>query len=1094
MEQKEILLSLKQQRFTFNNFINLINYLRNMKNVFMAGVFITLLFCGSPSLSWATSSHTVETVQQKQKIAGVVVDQNGEPIIGANILQKGTSNGTITDINGQFILNCPIGTPLTISYIGFLQQTVKATVNMKIVLHEDSKTLDEVVVVGYGYVKKSDLTGAVAQVKSGDLLKSSPVSLEKGLQGRLTGVNVVSNDGAPGGGISIQIRGTNSFQGSTEPLYVIDGVPIADSNDDTINFDSSSPTYNNALSSLNPSDIASIEILKDASSTAIYGSRGANGVVLITTKSGTGLDVKDQISFSYKTTISNPVKKIKVLGARDYATYRNQSYINTQEVSNFPWEQTDLPFPGVENAEGTYLQGPDDFSNDSYYWQDQIFRTGVTHDLNLNIAGQTKGYDYAISGGYLNQEGIVEGSDYTRYTIKLNLNRQVKDWLKVGTSISGSFANSSIVKTATNNQNNGTEGIIRSALTYPATQTQDDLDNEYSMVAVPTRYADALNENRNISFRTSNYLNITLTKGLIFRTVLGYNYTHNDANKYWPRTMAEGKYVNGKSYGGDNWRSSLVFDNLLMFNQTWGKHNVSATAGTSWEASSNYNKVVTVQGFGTDATNGWLLQDASEMLSATSGKGDSRLFSLIGRLAYNYAGKYYLTFTARDDVSSKFAKGKRASFFPSVGFSYRLSEEKFMKGVSHIFDNIKLRYSSGASGNQAISSYQTFAIMAAANYPFGTSVENGYATNVYNPGKKDLTWETTWQHDAGIELDILKRISLEVDYYYKKTTDLLQYKQVPPSTGILQILSNSGSVINRGLEASLNVRAIQNKDFSLSFGGNISFNKNEICDFGKDPMFPNSIYNSLRPYAIADGHSIGSFYGFVTDGIWNSREEVINSKQFQTQYPDYTVNGSDAATEEIIRRDWIGELKYKDLDEDGFITDQDQTWIGDANPKYFYGFNMDLTWKNFDFSILFQGVEGNDVFNMNSLRFYNLGQTQNVPYYVYEQSWSINPNSGIAPKIFNYSGRDIRFSRLYLEDGSYLKLRTLSIGYTIRKPFQFINSVRFNVVANNLLTFTKYRGYDPEVNSFGSTPSLRGIDSGAYPQQRSFTLGLNVIF
>ena len=303
MEQKEILLSLKQQRFTFNNFINLINYLRNMKNVFMAGVFITLLFCGSPSLSWATSSHTVETVQQKQKIAGVVVDQNGEPIIGANILQKGTSNGTITDINGQFILNCPIGTPLTISYIGFLQQTVKATVNMKIVLHEDSKTLDEVVVVGYGYVKKSDLTGAVAQVKSGDLLKSSPVSLEKGLQGRLTGVNVVSNDGAPGGGISIQIRGTNSFQGSTEPLYVIDGVPIADSNDDTINFDSSSPTYNNALSSLNPSDIASIEILKDASSTAIYGSRGANGVVLITTKSGTGLDVKDQISFSYKTTM-----------------------------------------------------------------------------------------------------------------------------------------------------------------------------------------------------------------------------------------------------------------------------------------------------------------------------------------------------------------------------------------------------------------------------------------------------------------------------------------------------------------------------------------------------------------------------------------------------------------------------------------------------------------------------------------------------------------------------------------------------------------------------------------------------------------------
>lgn len=1066
-----------------------------MKKVFITGIYAILLLGGASLQAMDISPIDVEVTLQNRKITGTIVDQNGEPIIGANVLQKGTTNGTITNIDGCFTLNCPAGALLSISFIGYLQQQVKATDNMKVVLKEDSKTLDEVVVVGYGFVKKSDLTGSVAQVKSEELLKSSPISLEKGLQGRLTGVNVVSNDGAPGGGISIQIRGTNSFQGSTEPLYVIDGVPISDSNDDTINFDSSSPNYSNALSSVNPNDIASIEILKDASATAIYGSRGANGVVLITTKSGSGIDVKDQITLSYKLTSSHAAKKIKVLGARDYAEYRNLSYINTQEVSNFEWEQIDLPFPGTTNSEGAYLKGPDDFDNDPYYWQNQIFRSGLTHDLNLNISGQSKGFDYSVSGGYLNQEGIINGSDYSRYTVKANLNRQVKPWLKFGTSVSGTFAKSNVLKTATNNKNNGTEGVVRSAITYPASQTQEDLDNEYSMVAVPTRYINALNENQNMVFRTSNYLNITLLDGLIFRSVLGYNYTRNDANKYWPSYLAEGKGIGGKSNAGDNWRSSLLFDNLLMYNKTFNrKHNINATVGTSWEESNYYNKTITVQGFGTDDTQGWLLQDAGTMTAVSSGKGDSQLFSLIGRFAYNYAGKYYLTFTARNDVSSKFAKGKRAAFFPSIGLSYRLSEEKFMKGLSNVLSNIKFRYSYGASGNQAIGSYQTFAIMAAANYPFGSNIENGYATNTYNPGNKELTWETTWQHDLGLELMLFKRVSLEFDYYHKKTTNLLQYKQTPPSTGIEQILSNSGAVVNKGFEASMKVFAIQGKDFSLSFGGNISFNKNEICDFGKDPMFPNSIYNSMRPYALADNHPIGAFYGWVHDGIWQSKEEVVNSHQFKTQYPDYQANNSDAATEEIIRRDWIGEIKYKDLDEDGFITDKDQDWIGDANPDFYYGFNFDLNWKNLDLSILFQGVEGNDIFNMNALRFYDLGNTRNVPYYVYEQSWSVNPQTAVAPKIFYYSGRDVRFSRLYLDDGSYLKLRSLSIGYTIKKPLPYINSIRLSATGNNLLTFTKYKGYDPEVNSFGSTPSLRGIDSGAYPQQRSFTFGLNVVF
>lgn len=1046
---------------------------------------------GLPQVALASSNG----INQSSVLHGTVVDIKGEPIIGASVVVVGGSQGTVTDLDGNFKLECKTGATLRVSYIGFVPQNIKAGANMKVVLLEDNSSLAEIVVVGYGAFKKSDLTGAVGQIKSDDLLKNSPVSLEQGLQGRLSGVNVISNDGAPGGGISIQIRGTNSFQGSTQPLYVIDGVPVSDSNDDSINFDSEAPNYNNALASLNPNDIASIEILKDASATAIYGSRGANGVVLITTKSGEGVGQKDQISLSYKATISNPVKKIKVLGARDYATYRNTSYINTQEVSGFEWSQENLPFPGVTNSEGKYLKGPDDFDNDNYYWQDQIMRTGLTHDLNVSFSGSRKGSDYSVSGGYLKQQGIIRSSDYSRYTIKANINKEVRPWLKFGTSVSTSFANSSMVKTATNNKNNGTEGIVRSAITYPASQTQDDLDNEYSMVAVPTKYLNALNANKNLSFRSSSYMNITLANGLIYRTVLGYNYTRNDANKYWPSFLAEGKSVNGKSNAGDNWRGSLVFDNLLMYNKTFNKvHNFSGTIGTSWESTSSYSKTITMQGFGTDVTNGWGLQDASTLTKVQSDKSDSKLFSLIGRLAYNYAGKYYLTLTARDDVSSKFAKGKRASFFPSVGVSYRLSEEKFMKGISNVLDNVKLRYSYGASGNQGISSYQTYAILAAVNYPFGTSVSNGYATNINNPGNRTLTWETTWQHDAGIELNFFHRVSLELDWYSKKTTDLLQYRQMPPSTGVMQILSNLGSVKNTGFEANVKVAAINTADLRLNIGANISFNKNKVSGVGEEPMFPNTIYNSLRPYAIADGHSIGSFYGYMLDGIWNSREEVINSKQFQTQYPNYTLGSNDKATEEIIRRDWIGEYRYVDLDDDGFITDKDQNWIGDANPDFFYGFNLDLTYRNFDMSVLFQGVQGNDIFNMNSLRYYDLGQTQNIPTYIYEASWSNNKNNPTAPKIFDYSGRTVRFSRAYLEDGSYLKLRTVSLGYTFHKPFPFINSLRISVVGNNLLTFTNYNGYDPEVNSFGSTPSLRGIDSGAYPQQRSFTFGLNVNF
>ncbi len=1039
---------------------------------------------------------------QNRPINGLVLDAStGEPLAGASVYAVDGRIGTITGADGRFALSVPdLCKTLEIDFLGYEKRTVallSSKTYYEVAMESTQAEIDQVIVIGYGTARKSDLTGSVSSIGSKDLVKSNPVSLEKGLQGRMSGVNVVQNDGAPGSGISVQIRGTNSFLGGTEPLYVVDGVPITTSNDqESINFEENTYSYRNALSFLDPNDIESIEVLKDASSTAIYGSRGANGVILVTTKSGAGLASSSVVNFNYNFTLSSPVRKIRMLTGQEYAAYRNESYANTQLANGASYTQSDLPFPGMEIEQSGYVKGPEDFGTDPYYWQEQIFRTAQSHNINLTVSGQGRGMDYSLSGSYLSQEGTIINSDYNRYGFKINFNKQVNSWLKMGTSTNISYAKSNMLKTTIDSQANGTEGVVRSALMYPPVYTVDDeisKDNEFSTVTTPTLYTQALNEHKNINVYTSNYANISLTKHLMFRSVLGWNYSANDANQYWPVYLYEGRNVNGKSYAGDTSWNSLVWDNLLMYNRSFGKHNIAATLGSSWEESHWYNKRISVQTFGTDITNGWLLQDAATVNTPYSSKGDSRLFSIIMRASYNYANKYYLTFTGREDYSSKFAKGNRSSFFPSIGLSYRISEEAFMGSARKVIDHLKIRYSYGTSGNQAINSYQTFALMRSANYPFGNSVQNGFAPDPANPGNANLKWETTRQHDVGLELRLLNRIDLTVDYYHKRTEDLLQYKEVAYSTGLQRVLSNAGCVVNKGWEIGLNATVMDKPHFTWNVGGNISFNRNHLTDFNDAPMFPNSLWNTLRPFAMQNGHAIGSLYGFVEDGIWSSREEVIRSDQFQAQYPGYTVNDNNQATELIIMRKWLGEIRYKNLDDDPNITDDDRTYIGNTNPDFFYGLNMDFKLYNFDLSFLFQGVHGNDILNMNSLRFYDIGNSKNLPLEVYRESWT--PESGgTAPKNFYDNGRTIRFSRRYIEDGSYLKLRNIQLGYTIDKPFKGVSALRIYVAMNNVFTITDYSGYDPEVNSFGSDPALRGVDSGGYPQARSTVFGVGLTF
>lgn len=1061
--------------------------LSGMKNIVLS------LFCLLAALP---------VLAQERTVSGHVTDgTSGLPMIGATVMVPGTKTGTTTDADGAFTLKVPSNaTRLSVISLGYEDASIELTAakdRYSVEVFESSTYLDDVIVVGYGTVRKSDLTGSVGSLRSDDLMKTSPVSMEKGMQGRLTGVNVVQNDGAPGSGISVQIRGTNSFLGGTEPLYVVDGVPITTSNNqESINFEDNTFSFRNALSFLDPNDIESIEVLKDASSTAIYGSRGANGVIMITTKSGKGVGSRNLVTLNYNYTLSTVARRIEMLGASDYASYRNESATNTANYTGSSISREQWPFPGMEIPGKGYYRGPQDYDNDPYYWQNQIFRTAGTHNVNLNIAGSSKSTDYSVSGSFTDQDGTVINSNFRRFSIKLDLNQQVKSWLKVGTSTNISRSVSNMLKTTINSQSNGTEGVIRSALMYPPVYKADDqiaLDNEFSTVSTPNLYTQALNQHVNLNIYTSNYLDFRFTKWLTFRTMLGFNYTLNNANQYWPRYLYEGKTVSGKSYAGDNNWYSLVCDNLLMFNHSFGRHNVSATLGTSWEESHWYNKKISVQTFGTDMTNGWLLQDAATINTPSTSKGDSRLFSVIMRAAYNYDSRYYVTFTAREDMSSKFTKKLRSAFFPSVGVSWRPSEEAFMKEAKKTLTNLKVHYSYGLSGNQAINSYQTFAMMTSANYPFGGSLVNGYAPDPSNPGNADLKWETTYQHDLGFEVGLLNRIELTLDLYHKRTTDLLQYKEVAASTGLERILSNAGTVVNKGIELMVNAHIFERRNFNWTLGGNISFNHNVMSDFSSAPVFPNSIWNSLRPFALMDGHSIGSLYGFVEDGIWSSREEIINSDQFQAQYPGYTVDSNVPATEIIIMKKWLGEIRYRNMDDDPNITDNDQTFIGNTNPDFFYGIHSDFKIFDFDLSILFQGVHGNDIFNMNLLRFYDIGNTKNIPKAIYDASWTPFAG-GTAPKNFYDNGRTVRFSRRYVEDGSYLKLRNVQIGYTLQDKIPYISSLRFYFSGNNLFTVTRYSGYDPEVNSFGSDPSLRGIDSGGYPQPRSFLFGVNVVF
>jgi TonB-linked SusC/RagA family outer membrane protein len=1049
-------------------------------------------------LMFFTAGH-LKLHAQNIQITGTIIDsRTGEALPGVSIAVQGTTKGAISDVNGKYTIDIPdANATLIFSYVSYATQTIqvggRSVVNAA--LDPDIKKLDELVVIGYGTMKKSDLTGAVASIKGDELMKNNPSSINQSLQGKLAGVFVSQTDGAPGSGISIQVRGANSFSSSTEPLYVIDGVPFSAG---TTPSNSTNENLSlNTLSFLNPQDVASIEVLKDASATAIYGSRGANGVVLITTKKGKAGEDKVEFSATYGT--STIAKKLKMLNGYNYAKFQNEA---TQNRNTYEGTTGGLPFPGSMGldpffpSDSVYNPSPEDFlpgHNPNYPngylnggtdWQDQIFRTGSSSEYNLSVNGGNEKGNYLLSANYLNQDGIIKGTDYTRYTLRLNMGRQVKKWLEVGT-------NTQITKEGYNMGKASTDelGIISAALFFPVSlpvhdsrfesgfadaRSQLQTINPVAMLEGQKNYFN------NLGIFTASYINITLAPGLKFKQNLGYNYSAWSRNAYYGQYTWDGRNKHGVAYENESKWAKSTFESILNYDKEFGVHRINAVVASTSEFETNSYSNMEYSNFPNDLLKDINLNLATVKGDPTSGKGMANLQSFLGRAQYTFKNKYMATASFRADGSTKFEDDNKWSYFKAFALAWKLSEEDFIKSIGAISE-LKLRASYGETGNQAADSYRTKNRYLSAGTPLNGTILAGYAPSV--PGNKLLKWETTKQTDMGLELGLFKqKILFTADVYYKKTFDLLQNRTIPISTGYSQIWSNYGTVVNKGLELSATAYVIQNKDFSWNINGNISFNRNKIQDLPSDQFATRLGYGVDNVFIQRNGQPIGAIYGYVTDGFYDNDAEVRADPEFATQ------------SSSVIHA-MVGEQKYKNLDSIVGIGTGDRAIIGNTNPKYTFGITNNFQYKHFNLSFYWQGVMGGDIVNFNMTKI-TLGAWQNIPQFVYDGRWTPdNYQHATQPKANTSNNRRWYFSDRDIENGSYIRLKNVNLSYTFdNKIIKYIQNLTVFVSGTNLLTLTKYRWFDPDVSGFGSDASRRGVDFNSYPTSRNYTFGVRCTF
>ncbi|MUP39197.1 SusC/RagA family TonB-linked outer membrane protein [Labilibaculum euxinus] len=1003
---------------------------------------------------------------QQALVTGKITDLNsGAPLPGVNIIIKGTTKGVSSNFDGTYSID--VSSPkdvLVFSFLGYKAQEISVgnNKNINIKLAESTQQLDEMVVIGYGAMKKRNLTGSITSISSKSLENTPIKDVMSALQGRASGVQVVSNSGAPGDGITVTVRGQSSLNSGNDPLYVIDGVAVETTSLSLLN---GWDTHGlNPLADINPNDIESIEVLKDGASTSIYGSRAANGVILITTKRGH--EGKANIKVNVFTGLSKITRKLSVLNASQWREIIMDTYKNLDDYNN---KTT------YADAHWTAIDSLNPMNSGDVDWQDVMYRTAKQKQIELSVTGGTKNAKYALSTSALDQDGIFLASNFKRITSRLNADFTVSDKLKIGYNLSYAHAVNNRINAGGTGNNSLVQSILVRPPVYSLTYPNGDPINYFNGKRNPVGLAkEATHLNTTNRVIGNQYLEYEIIKNLKFKTTLSLDFISMKEDQFYPTTVDyRAGYNSGavRATSNQTWANENYLTYVKSFND---EHNFSALVGYSqqeWKLETTgldgmyfaSDNIRTLNGAGTISN------------QAVNTTVEHSLASYFGRLSYDYKSKYLFQANLRADGSSRFGKNNRFGYFPSASAAWRFSDESFIKNLSFLNDG-KLRFSAGQTGNEAIGNYTSQGEFAlSTNY-----LDNSGASPTVMPNS-GLTWETTTQYDAGIDLTLLKnRIIFTGDAYLKKTSDLLFAVPIPETTGFGYITQNIGEVQNKGLELSLTTYNFTGK-FKWNSSFNISFNRNKILSLPEEVLTNGYIQNGTY-HILKEGESIGTFYGWNYLGVYSRDEDNVNHVRMGSS------NGKEFRG---------GDPIWDDLNGDNIIDDNDKQIIGNAQPKFTGGFNNDFSYKNFSLNVFFQFTYGNDIYsNLNMMRnwvfAYNNVSTDALNRWKEQGDVTDYPRPiRLDPLKNEYQ----RVSNRWIEDGSFLRLKNITLAYNV--PEQILNKLKisglkFYVTGQNLVTWTHYTGYDPEVSSYSG---LRlGVDDGSYPQSRTYIFGLNVQF
>ena len=999
---------------------------------------------------------------QQETITGTVTDaQSGASMPGVNVVVKGTMTGTATNNKGKYSLNVPSAQDtLVFSYIGYNSRVIpingRSVIN--VTLKPNIVQGQQMVVVGYGMQRKSDLTGSISTVQEQKLSQVSVTSLDQGLQGQVSGLFVKDNSGQPGGGTTIRIRGVNSINAGNEPLFVVDGIPIYN-NTSSLTAGVTQGANLNPLAMIDPNDIKSIQVLKDASATAIYGARGANGVILITTKEGKA--GYNHITINSSIGIQKVAKMLPLMNATQYAKLVNDAYVNYGDKPYYTQQQIASMGTGTN-------------------WQKEIFRTAPISNTDLTFTGGSNNITYSITGNYMNQEGIVMNSNYNRMSLQSNIDGQLSKDFKVGLHSIISRVKSDLARSATNGGVNS--GAILGAIEMNPVMSVYQSDGSYTLQNLPGYILGnpvaQLNEltNQSISSRYlgNMYAQFSPIQGLVAKVSINADIYNNKENYYAPKTILQGQSTNGSGSVGYVKGTTWLNDNTLTYSRDLGENSFKLMVGFTTQGSSTEYLTASTTNFSTDILGYHNLGAASVTNFPANSTGQWDIESFIGRLNYNYKDKYLLTITGRRDGSSRFGAGKKYAFFPSAALAWKLTNENFLKRYKFI-SNLKLRVSYGLTGNQEIGNYNSIGLLSVNQAIIGNGIATGFVPNtVANP---DLKWESTSQFDIGLDGGLFNdHLNVTADYYYKKTKNLLLNVPLPWSSGFSSALENLGSIQNRGIELSLGYK---NMSGIVRWEANVNFSKNvnKILSLGPIPYFLGGTYEGHlkigNEIMVKPGLPIGTFYGYVADGIFQNQQQVDNSGQAGAR---------------------VGGIRYKDINGDGKITSDDRTELGSAQPKFQGGFSGNIYFKNLELDAVVSYVYGNKVFNMNDVDLTTPTGGHNVLAALVNR-WTPQNHSNVYPAA--NEDRALVVSNRFIKDGSYIKLENITLKYNI--PTRLIKSftadqMQIYVSGQNLLMLTKYDGYSPEANKYGQSNLDQGIDYGVYPPARIYKLGLRIGF